>query len=343
MKLIIQIPCLNEEETLPTTLAELPRKIDGIDEISWLVIDDGSTDRTVEVARRHGVDYLVSHNTNRGLAAAFRSGVNACLQLDADIIVNTDADNQYPGRYIPALVQPILAGTAAMVIGDRQTNTIAHFSPRKKVFQRWGSAVVRFISNTDVPDAPSGFRAFSREAALRLNVLTNYTYTLETIIQLGKLNLPIAHVTIETNPQLRESRLIRSSFQYVVRSALTLLRLFLLYEPLKTFFYISIPFFLSGGILWLRYLLLIIADGTTRGSNIQSIVVGAVAILVGFFILAIGLLGEVIAANRRLNEETLYYLKHSVLTPQKSSDASVEFTRMRGSQNEDSAPSESTG
>jgi glycosyltransferase involved in cell wall biosynthesis len=342
VKLIIQIPCLNEEDTLPATLAELPRKINGIDEIWWLIIDDGSTDRTVEVARLHGVDYVVSHHMNRGLAAAFRSGMNACLQLGADIIVNTDADNQYPGRYIPELVQPILNSTAEMVIGDRQTSTIAHFSPTKKLFQRWGSTIVRFISGTDVPDAPSGFRAFSRETAFRLNVLTNYTYTLETIIQAGKLNLPIAHIPIETNPQTRESRLIRSSFQYVVRSAVTLLRLFLIYEPLKTFFYISVPFFLLGGVLWLRYLLLVFSDETTRGSNIQSIVVGAVALLIGFFIFAIGLLGEMTAANRRLHEETLYYLKRGLFSTQQAPIASVGFMTIQALHVEKSAVGEET-
>lgn len=316
MKLIIQIPCLNEEKTLPVTLAELPREIKGVDKIEWLIIDDGSTDRTVEVARQHGVDYVVRHGINRGLATAFSSGLNACLQLGADIIVNTDADNQYPGHFIPDLIQPILDGKAEMVIGDRQTSTIEHFSPTKRFFQRWGSAVVRFISGTDVPDAPSGFRALSRETALRLHVFTNYTYTLETIIQAGKLNLPITHIPIKTNTILRESRLIRSNLRYTVRSAVTLLRLFLVYEPLKTFSYLSIPFFLFGAFLWLRYLVLIVVDEVSRGSHLQSIIVGAVALLLGFFILAIGLLGEVTAANRRMLEETLYYLKRDLLSKQ---------------------------
>lgn len=336
MKLIIQLPCLNEEETLPIVLAELPRAIAGVDEIYWLVIDDGSTDRTVEVARLHGVDYIVRHRVNRGLAAAFSSGINACLQLGADIIVNTDADNQYPGRFIPDLIQPILDGTATMVIGDRQTSTITHFSPTKRLLQRWGSAVVRFISGTDIPDAPSGFRALSRETALRLHLFTTYTYTLETIIQVGKLNLPIAHVPIDTNPKTRESRLMRSNFRYTMRSAATLLRLFLLYEPLKSFFYLSIPFFVLGMVLWLRYLLLVVIDGVTRGSHVQSIVVGAVALMLGFFTLAIGLLGELTAANRRLHQETLYYLKRGLLNGQQRSNITAEFAPIQDLRMKDS-------
>lgn len=312
MKLIIQIPCLNEEHTLPETLAELPRTIEGVNEIKWLIIDDGSTDNTVQTAYDHGVDYVVRHAVNQGLAAAFQSGVTACLRLGADIIVNTDGDNQYPGRYIPDLVRPILDGTADMVIGDRRPSTIAQFSPMKRLFHRWGSAVVRFVSDTDVPDAPSGFRAISREAALRMHVLTGYTYTLETIIQAGKRRLPIRHIVIQTNAKTRESRLMRSTLQYVLRSVVTLLRLFLLYEPLKTFAYLSVPFFLVGGVLWLRYALLVVQQEVTRGSNIQSVVVGAVAILIGFLVLAIGLLGEILAASRRLQEEILYYLKRDL-------------------------------
>lgn len=211
MKVIIQIPCLNEEDTLPLTVAELPRHIDGVDVVEWLVIDDGSTDNTVCAARECGVDHVVSHTTNKGLARAFQTGLNACLGRGADIIVNTDADNQYPARYIPQLIEPILRGYADIVIGDRQTGTIEHFSGTKKVLQAAGTTVVRHVAGTEAKDAPSGFRAFSREAAMRLNVLSGYTYTLETIIQAGNKNLTVAHIPIKTNPDLRRSRLVRAS------------------------------------------------------------------------------------------------------------------------------------
>jgi glycosyltransferase involved in cell wall biosynthesis len=309
MKLIIQIPCLNEEKTLPQTLLDLPREIEGVDEIEILVIDDGSTDRTAEVARSSGVHHIVRHNTNKGLAAAFKTGLNACLELGADIIVNTDADNQYPGHQIPALVQPIVTNHADMVIGNRQVDQIAHFSRSKKMLQRAGSAVVRYVSDTAVPDAPSGFRAFSREAALRVNIFTGYSYTLESIIQAGKKNLTIVCIPITTNPQMRESRLVKSSFSYVKRSAGTILRLFLLYEPLRSFTYIAIPFLLVGLLLWGRFLILLLLGESSRGANIQSIVVGAVAIITSVLILTIGLLGEILATNRRLQEEILYHLK----------------------------------
>ena len=313
MKLIIQIPCLNEELTLPQTLAELPRSIPGIDVIEWLVIDDGSQDRTVEVARELGVQHIVHHPVNKGLAAAFQSGLNAGLQLGADIIVNTDADNQYPGRYITELVQPILKGQADIVIGDRQTDTIEHFSPIKKRLQRFGSAVVRSVSGTDVEDAPSGFRAWSREAALRINVITGYTYTLETIIQAGHRNLTIATVPVTTNAKTRESRLISSIPQYVLRSATTILRLYMLYRPLRTFALLSLPFFITGVGLWVRYLILLLLGEAGRGTNVQSVIVGAAALIIGFIIFLIGLIGDLIAINRRLHEETLYYVKRSVL------------------------------
>jgi glycosyltransferase involved in cell wall biosynthesis len=309
MKLIIQIPCWNEEHTLPQTLAELPRHIEGIDEVEWLVIDDGSTDRTVETARANGVDHIVSHTANRGLATTFQTGINACLQYGADIIVNTDADNQYPAAAIPSLIQPILRNNADMVIGDRQVAQIAHFSGNKKRLQNWGSAVVRHVSQTDVPDAPSGFRAFSRETALRLNVVTGYTYTLETIIQAGKKNLKVVSVPVTTNPKTRESRLIRSIPQYVLRSAFTILRLFVLYEPLRTFTYLSLPFALVGLALWAYYGTLVMSGQAQSGSNVQSVVVGAALIMIAFLVFLIGLVGELIAINRRLQEETLYYVK----------------------------------
>ncbi len=313
MKLIIQIPCLNEEETLPLTLAELPRHIDGVDEIEWLVIDDGSTDRTVEVARQHGVNHIISHSVKKGLAAAFQTGLDTCLSLGADIIVNTDADNQYPGQYIPDLVRPILDRQADMVIADRQVQSIAHFSPIKRYLQGLGSAAVRYVSNTDVPDAPSGFRALSREAALRINVITQYTYTLETIVQAGNKNLKIVSVPVVTNEKLRESRLISSMWRYVTRSGATIIRLFLLYQPLRTFSYLALPFFVIGAGLWLRYLVLWLTTDLTRGAHVQSILVGAVLIILSFIIFVIGLIGDLIAINRRLHEQNLYYLKQIAL------------------------------
>lgn len=314
MKLIIQIPCLNEEATLPETLAVLPRHIDGVDTIEWLIIDDGSTDNTVKVAREHGVQHVVRHTSNKGLATAFQSGINACLNLGADIIVNTDADNQYPGEYIPRLVAPIVQRQADMVIGDRQTHQIAHFSPTKKLLQNFGSRMVRYVSGTDVPDAPSGFRALTRETALRLNVMTHYTYTLETIIQAGAKNLTIAYVPIKTNPKTRESRLFKSMFGYVWRSMMTLLKLFLLYRPLRSFTYLALPFAIGGGILWARYGILLLTGDTARASNIQSVIVGAVFIIIAFVVFLMGMIGDLIAINRRLHEETLYYLKKSAFS-----------------------------
>lgn len=315
MKLIIQIPCLNEAETLPQTLAELPRQIEGIDTIEVLIIDDGSTDDTIAVARQHGVQHVVRHTRNKGLAHAFQSGLDACLQLGADIIVNTDGDNQYPGRYIPDLVQPILAKKADMVIGTRPIQNIPHFSPIKKLLQRLGSAVVRYVSETDVPDAPSGFRALSQEAALRLTVLTNYTYTLETIVQASYKNLTIAHVPIQINAKTRESRLIKSIPRYVVRSGSTLLWLFLLYRPLRTFSYLALPFVVMGVGLWARYGVLLLQGAGGRSAHVQSITVGSALLIIGFMIFLFGLIGSLIAMNRRLHEETLYRIKKVTLNP----------------------------
>ncbi|MBN1122546.1 MAG: glycosyltransferase family 2 protein [Anaerolineae bacterium] len=309
VRLVIQIPCLNEEKTLPATLKELPKQIEGVDEILVVVIDDGSTDGTAEIAKASGVDHVVRHLHNKGLAAAFRSGLEAAFQLDADIIVNTDADNQYPGEFIPALVAPILDGNADIVIGDRQTDRIAHFSPVKRLLQRLGSAVVRYVSGTKVPDAPSGFRALSREAAMRLNLITNYTYTLEMIIQAGKKNMTVGHIPITVNAQTRPSRLVRSNAGYVFRSVTAILHLFLLYEPIRSFLYISIPFWLVGVGLWLRYFILYLSGEVSRGSNVQSVVVGSVALIVAVFIDLIGLLGNILAVNRYLNEQILFTLK----------------------------------
>src|SRR6186997_1505288 len=251
MKLIIQIPCLNEEATLPATLADLPREVPGIDVVEWLIIDDGSTDRTIEVAREHGVDHIVKLTNNKGLAAGFQAGLDASLKLGADIIVNTDADNQYFGGDIPKLVAPILAGDADMVIGDRETDQIEHFSPLKKRLQRLGSAVVRRASGTDVPDTTSGFRAYNREAALQMSVVSKYTYTLETIIQAGKMTVAVDHVPVRTNPKLRESRLFPSTAAYVRRNGVSIFRIYALYEPLRLFLMAAGATALVGAVIWL--------------------------------------------------------------------------------------------
>lgn len=309
MKLVIQIPCLNEEQTLPQTLADLPRQIEGIDQIEILIIDDGSTDRTAEVAQNLGVDHIVRHYTNRGLAAAFKTGIEACLKSGADIIVNTDGDNQYPGSFIPALIRPILCHEADLVIGDRQIKQNKQFSFTKKILQRIGSAVVRYASGTQVPDAPSGFRAFSREAALRINILTSYSYTLETIIQLGRRRLNITHIPIQTNPHTRKSRLVKSNLNYVLRSGAAILQLFLLYEPFRTFISIGTPFLIVGVGLWVRYMILSLLGEAGRGAHVQSVVVGSALIITSALIYTIGLLGKISSIQRQLQEETLYNLK----------------------------------
>src|SRR5688572_15313568 len=235
MKLIIQIPCLNEEETLPVTLAELPREVEGFDSVEWLIIDDGSTDRTVDVARANGVDHIVRLTNNKGLASSFQAGLDAALKLGADVIVNTDADNQYHGPDVERLVAPILAGDADMVVGDREVGTIEHFSAPKKLLQRLGSWVVRQASQTTVPDTTSGFRAYNREAALALQVVSKFTYTLETIIQAGKMTVAVDHVPVRTNPKLRESRLFPSMWTYIRRNSLSIFRIYTMYEPLRVF------------------------------------------------------------------------------------------------------------
>tara|TARA_Y100001970_G_scaffold281852_1_gene393506 strand:- start:44662 stop:45603 length:942 start_codon:yes stop_codon:yes gene_type:complete len=309
MKLIIQIPCYNEEKYLPIILSELPKKLNGVDNIEWLIIDDGSEDDTIKIAKKNGVDHIVKHNKNKGLASAFKSGLQESINLGADIIVNTDADNQYPSKYIKELIAPIVEGKTDIVIGDRETDQIAHFSYTKKLLQKFGSWVVRKISKTDIPDAPSGFRAYSREAALQLNILSDYTYTIETIIQAGKKNLKMSHIPIKTNPDLRESRLLKNIFHYVFRSAKTMFKIFLLYEPLKFFSILSLPFILFGFSFWVRFLVLISIFGDLRGAYIQSVIVGGISILIGIFLWCLGLIGESLAKNRMLLEEQLYLYK----------------------------------
>jgi len=308
-KLIIQIPCYNEEQTLPAVLAELPTEIPGIDCIETLVIDDGSTDATVAVARDFGVTYIIQHNGNKGLARAFQTGLDTCLQLGADMIVNTDGDHQYPGRYVPDLVAPILAHEADLVIADRRPGTIEHFSPVKKLLQSWGSWVVRLASGTHVPDAPCGFRSYSREAALQLFVLTDFTYTLETIIQAGKKGLRLRSVPITVNPKFRESRLFKSNWGYVKRSAAAILRIYTFYEPLRTFFYLSLPFLLPGLFLLGRFTYFYLIGDHGIGRHLQSFFVGGIAVVIGLLIVILGVLADLSATNRRLTEEMLYQLK----------------------------------
>jgi glycosyltransferase involved in cell wall biosynthesis len=317
MKLIVQIPCWNEEETLPLVLNSIPRQIAGVDEVQVLIIDDGSQDNTIAVARQHGADYIVRHTANKGLARAFRTGLDACLRLGADIIVNTDGDNQYPQEDIPRLIAPVLKGGADIVIGDRQTWTIAEFSPLKKLLQAWGSRVVRAVSGTSVTDAPSGFRAYSREAALRLVSLTSYSYTVENIIQAGKLGLSTVNVPVETHPQTRPSRLKRNSWDFVKKQGATILRLYTLYEPLRTFFYISLPFNLAGLFLILRFLYFQFLTGQVGvGRHVQSLVIGGTLLTIGLLLFVLGVLADLIAANRRLTEETLYHLRKLSVTVQ---------------------------
>jgi glycosyltransferase involved in cell wall biosynthesis len=303
MKLIIQIPCFDEEQTLPDTLRDLPREVSGIDTVEWLVIDDGSTDRTVEVARAGGVDHIVRLTNNRGLAAGFQAGLDACLKLGADVIVNTDADNQYVGADIPKLVAPILEGTADMVVGDRETDRIEHFSPVKKLLQRWGSAVVRRASDTNVPDTTSGFRAYNREAALQIQVVSKFTYTLESIIQAGKMLVAVDHVSIRTNPKTRESRLFPSTAAYVRRNGVSIFRIYALYEPLRLFMAAAAITALVGLVIWARFLWYFI-DGR-GGGHIQSLILGSTLFIIAVQFVALGILGDVLAGSRVLQQRIL--------------------------------------
>ncbi|HHH47080.1 MAG TPA: glycosyltransferase family 2 protein [Thiotrichales bacterium] len=303
MKLIVQIPCYNEEQTLPQTVADIPREIDGIDKVELLVIDDGSTDRTVQVARELGVDHIVRNKVNMGLARTFRRGLEASLQAGADIIVNTDGDNQYCGSDIPKLVQPILEGRADIVIGDRQTDKIPHFSPLKKKLQWLGSAVVRKLAGVWVPDAVSGFRAFSREAAIRTNIVSPFSYTIETVIQAGKKDMAVVSVPICTNPKTRESRLFRSIPSFVGRQVSTIVRMYAMYQPLRVFFYLGTFLSVIGIIPIIRFLYFFMTTG--GAGHLQSLVLGGVLLLMGFIAYLAGLVADLISFNRQLLEMTL--------------------------------------
>ena len=309
MNLIIQIPCLNEAETLERALNDLPKHIDGIDEIEYLIINDGSVDNTVEVARNWGVHYIVSFKRNKGLAKGFMAGIDACLKHGADIIVNTDADNQYCGEDIEKLVRPILDGKADIVIGERPIDETEYFSPLKKKLQHFGSYIVRKASKTDIPDAPSGFRAFSREAAMHINVMNNYTYTLETIVQAGRSSWAITSVPVRTNGELRKSRLFHSMGAYVKRSMITIIRAYMMYRPLTFFSVLGLIPFTGGFLIGLRFLIYWL-KGSGSG-HIQSLIFASTLMLLGFMTFIVGLQADVIANNRKILEDIQYRIRKS--------------------------------
>jgi len=302
MKLIIQIPCFNEAEQLPATLADLPRRVEGFDTVEWLIVDDGSTDETVAVARAHGVDHIVRLTNNKGLAAGFQAGLDACLKLGADVVVNTDADNQYYGPDIVKLVGPILRGDADMVVGDREVTNIEHFSGLKKRLQRLGSWVVRQASSTSVPDTTSGFRAYNREAAIQMLVVSKFTYTLETIIQAGKQLVAIDHVPIRTNPKTRESRLFPSMGAYVRRNSISIFRIYAQYEPLRVFWSLAGVIGVAALGVWIRFVVAY-AEGNGKG-HVQSLILGAVLFIAAVVLWALGVIGDLLAAQRVMTQKT---------------------------------------
>lgn len=307
MKLIIQIPCYNEADTLEMALNDLPIELEGIDEIEYLIINDGSRDMTEEVARQWGVHHIVNFSQNKGLARGFMAGLDGCLRNGADIIVNTDADNQYNADDIQTLIQPILDGEADMVIGARPIDETEHFSKLKKILQHFGSWAVRRASNTDIPDAPSGFRAMTRDAAMHINVVNDYTYTLETIVQAGREKIAITSVPIRTNPELRPSRLFRGMWSYVKKSIVIILRAYMMYKPLKCFTYLSVPPIAIGLIIGMRFLYFLITDG--GGGHVQSLILACTLIIIGFLTFTIGLVSDLMASNRRILTDTQYHVR----------------------------------
>ncbi|HOF25462.1 MAG TPA: glycosyltransferase family 2 protein [Anaerolineaceae bacterium] len=309
-KLIIQIPAYNEAETLPEVLDDLPRHLEGIASIQVIVIDDGSTDNTAQVALEHGADFVLRHRNNLGLSKSFISGIQLALSLGADIIVNTDADHQYPGKEIEHLIQPVLAGEADLVIGDRQPQHNRNFSPWKRFLEKLGSAIARKVSDTDTPDAVSGFRAYSRYAALPLQVYNPYSYTLETLVQAGKSRMKIAHVPIQTNPQQRESRLHRGSFDFIWRQSGVIIRSYVLYQPLRTFVSIGMLFLVLGLALLIRFLVLYFTINTA-GRFLQSVSIGGTLTIAGIILIIIGFIGDSIRANRQISEELLVKMRNA--------------------------------
>lgn len=306
MKLIIQIPCYNEADTIGLTLAELPRQIEGVDSVEWLIINDGSKDDTVSAAKAAGADHIVNLSKNKGLATAFMVGLEECLKLGADVIVNTDADNQYNAKDIPALIRPIIEGKADIVIGARPIDTVEHFSMLKRILQKFGSYVVRLASNTDVADAPSGFRAISRDAALHLNVFNAYTYTLETIIQAGQKNMIIVSVPVRTNKDIRPSRLIKSMPSYIKRSMLTIVRIFVVYQPFRFFLTIGLIIFSLGFTLGLRYIYYLVTyyvTGVEVKGHVQSLILASVLLGIGFQTMLVAFIADLMSVNRRLLED----------------------------------------
>jgi len=341
MKLIIQIPCYNEEQTLPITLNELPRQVEGFDTVEWLIVDDGSKDRSIEVAKAHGVDHIVRLNQNKGLAEVFLRGIDACVKLGADVIVNTDADNQYNAADIPKLVQPILEGKAEIVIGARPISDIKHFSPIKKMLQKLGSWVVRRLSYTPIPDAPSGFRAISKEAAMKLNVFNSYTYTLETIIQAGNKNIVTTSVPIRVNRDLRPSKLVKSISSYVMNSIVTLIRIFIVYRPFKSFMMIGIGLFGIGMLIGLRFLFFYLqGEGT---GHVQSVILASVFLGFGFQTMITAFLADLLAVNRRLGEDVQHRLKQMEARDRDANSLSRIAHKVRDSFGRDNVRDDMTG
>jgi glycosyltransferase involved in cell wall biosynthesis len=308
MKVIVQIPCLNEAETLPLVMADMPTEIPGVDVLEYLIIDDGCTDNTVEVARQLGIHHVVTHTRNMGLARSFRDGVERALELGADIVVNTDGDNQYPQGRIPDLIQPILHNEAEIVIADRQTRKIAHFSPAKKLLQRFGSWVVNKAAGTDIPDAASGFRAYSKSALLRLNIITDFSYCMETTIQAGNKHIPIVSIPVTTNAKTRESRLFKSTWQHVFKSMSAIIRAYIMYRPFVVVGGVGAFLALAGLVPFLRYVILFLID-KRPGEHLQSLIFGSVLLMGAFICLALAVIADLIRTNRILQEETLEQIR----------------------------------
>ena len=332
MRLVVQVPCLNEEETLGSVLSSIPSAIDGIDEILVLIIDDGSTDRTIEVAKEHGVTHFVRHARNRGLGRSFHDGVQRALELGADIVVNTDGDNQYPQERIADLVQPIIAGTADIVIADRQVHLVEHFSGPKVLLQKFGSTIVNRAAGTTLPDAASGFRAYSRDSLMLLNTITRFSYCMETIIQAGNKKLAITSVPIRTNPKTRESRLFKSTYQHVLKSAGAIIRAYIMYKPYVIFSALAVAFAVLGLLPFIRYAILQLADNP--GGHLQSLLVGTVLLVCSFLSVIVGIVSDLLRTNRALIEDTLEHTKKmrfGMLSPAETGPVDVAEQAVTGS------------